>query len=52
MMMISRPPGSLRIRRSNEPSGPTTVMTSLPSGRITTVRVSPPTVSVRMSRAP
>ena len=52
MMMISRPRRSRRIRRSNWPSGPTTVMICEPSGRITMVRVSPPTCWVWMSRAP
>jgi hypothetical protein len=51
-MMISRPCWSLRIRRSNWPSGPITVMISVPSGRITMVRVSPPTTWVWISRAP
>ena len=42
MMMISRPSRSRRIRRSNWPSPPVTVMISEPSGRTTMVRMSSP----------
>jgi hypothetical protein len=52
MMMISRPSRSRLIRRNNRPSGAVMVMIWPPSGRTTMVRMSLPSRSVRMSRAP